>query len=453
MKPNLLVWIFTVSLLLALAAPTESAAQGQNSVPVRYTVIDLGTLGGTFGVAYGISNAGKVGGGATLANGDQHSFLWTQSAGMQDLGTLGGPNSAAGGPNSRTQLAVLSDTTTNDPLGENFCGFGTGLICLGAVWQKDVMTALPTLGGNNGAAIGINNKGQSMGYAENGTRDPACPAPQVLDYEAVIWAQSGQIQELPPLPGDTVGFALGINDSGQVVGSSGSCANTPLVPQPIGPHAVLWEHGSPIDLGSLGGKLISTAAAINNRGEVVGASDVTGDTALHSFLWTRKTGMQDLGTLPGDVNSLPGATGGINNRRQVVGWSCDSANNCRAYLWERNVMTDLNSLIPADSPLYLVIAYAINDAGDIVGQAVQKDTGDIHAFLLKPVSVRDSGANTILNDVVAEPSSFTLRDTIREESQQRLYGRFAGCSTLALRNITGSAGCFPNNPRSCHIRP
>ncbi len=331
MKSILLVSISTVSLLVALVAPAELAAQEQNPVPVHYTVTDLGTLGGTFGVAYGINNVGRVGGGATLANGNQHSFLWTQSGGMQDLGTLGGPNSAAGGPNSRTQLAVLSDTTTTDPFGENFCGFGTGLICLGAVWQDGVMTSLPTLGGNNGAAIGINNRGQSMGYAENRTQDATCPAPQVLDYEAVIWEpQPNQVQELPPLPGDTVGFALGINDAGQVVGSSGSCANTPLVPQPVGPHAVLWDHGSPINLGSLGGQLVSTGAAINNRGEVVGASDLPGDKALHSFLWTRETGMQDLGTLPGDVNSLPGATGGINNRRQVVGWSCDSASNCRA---------------------------------------------------------------------------------------------------------------------------
>jgi probable HAF family extracellular repeat protein len=447
MKSILIVSISTVSLLVALAAPAELVAQEQNPVPIHYTVTDLGTLGGTFGVAYGINNAGKAGGGATLANGDQHSFLWTQSGGMQDLGTLGGPNSAAGGPNSRTQLAILSDTTTTDHYGENFCGFGTGLICLGAVWQDGVMTALPTLGGNNGAAIGINNRGQTMGYAENSTQDATCPAPQVLDYEAVIWSRSGQIQELPPLPGDTVGFALGINDVGQVVGSSGTCANTPLVPQPIGPHAVLWDNGSPVNLGSLGGQLVSTGAAINNRGDVVGASDVTGDTALHSFLWTRETGMQDLGTLPGDLNSLPGATGGINNRRQVVGWSCNSGGNCRAYIWQNNVMTDLNALIPPTSPLYLMIAFAINDAGEIVGQAVDKSTGDIHAFLLTPVRHQGSGANTALEDLTPAPS-FTLTDAIRQELQRELHGRFAA---LGLRTIQDSGECFPNGPCSCHI--
>jgi probable HAF family extracellular repeat protein len=454
MKSTLIARICSMGVLAALAAPVQLTAQEQNPAPAHYSVTDLGTLGGTFGVAYGINSAGKVGGGATLANGDQHSFLWTQSGGMRDLGTLGGPNSAAGGPNSLTQLAILSDTPTADPYGENFCGFGTGLICLGAVWQDGVMTSLPTLGGNNGAAIGINNRGQSMGYAENNTQDATCQAPQALDYEAVIWGpRPDQVQELPPLPGDTVGFALGINDEGQVVGSSGTCANTPLVPQPVGPHAVLWDHGYPINLGSLGGQLVSTGAAINNRGEVVGASDVTGDQALHSFLWTRENGMQDLGTLPGDVNSLPGATGGINNRQQVVGWSCNSGGNCRAYLWQNNVMTDLNALIPPTSPLYLMIAYAINDAGVIVGQAVEKSTGDIHAFLATPLRHQGNGTNAAWNDAETAPSSVTLPDTTREELRQELNNRFPACGTLPLRNIKAPAECFPNNPCSCHIRP
>jgi hypothetical protein len=30
-------------------------------------------------------------------------------------------------------------------------------------------------------------------------------------------------------------------------------------------------------------------------------------------------------------------------------------------------MTDLNTLTPADSPLYLVVGFGINDAGEIAG--------------------------------------------------------------------------------------
>jgi probable HAF family extracellular repeat protein len=46
------------------------------------------------------------------------------------------------------------------------------------------------------------------------------------------------------------------------------------------------------------------------------------------------------------------AIAGINNNTRVVGRSCDQNGNCRAFFWEKNVMSDLNDLIPADSPLY-----------------------------------------------------------------------------------------------------
>jgi probable HAF family extracellular repeat protein len=50
-----------------------------------------------------------------------------------------------------------------------------------------------------------------------------------------------------------------------------------------------------------------------------------------------------LGTLPGDVSS--GAKD-INNKGQVVGQSCDINQNCRAFLWQNGMMTDLNTLVP-----------------------------------------------------------------------------------------------------------
>jgi probable HAF family extracellular repeat protein len=52
-------------------------------------------------------------------------------------------------------------------------------------------------------------------------------------------------------------------------------------------------------------------------------------------------------------------------------------------LWQDNVMADLNTLVPADSPLYLVLAFQINDAGEIVGLGVTS-AGQSHAFLATP---------------------------------------------------------------------
>src|SRR5262249_28680340 len=85
---------------------------------------------------------------------------------------------------------------------------------------------------------------------------------------------------------------------------------------------------------------------------------------------------------PGDVGS---SGDGINSKGQVVGGSFDVDGNERAFLWENGVMTDLNTLIPADSPLYLIEATGtINSRGQIAGIALQISTGEVHAFLATP---------------------------------------------------------------------
>jgi probable HAF family extracellular repeat protein len=411
----------TIMTLIAASSLLAALAMAQ---PPRYGVADLGTLGGTASVAFGINNAGRMAGGANRPAENQHPFFSGVGGTKYDLGTLGGPNGNAAGPNGSNDLAVLAETSTPDPLGEDFCGFGTHLTCLGAFWNG-VMTPLPTLGGNNAEAFTLNDRSQIVGMAENSTRDPSCPSPQILDFEAVIWGPNqGDIQVLPPLSGDSVGFALGINNLGQAVGSSGSCANTSSAGFVIGPHAVLWENGSVTDLGNLGGKLANVAAAINSRGEVVGASNLPGDTIAHSFLWTKDTGMQDLGALGADVGGFPTA---INNNSQMVGGSCDITGNCRAFLWQNKVMTDLNALIPADSPWYLLFAYGINDAGEIVGQALQKSTGQVHAFLAIPLPSAPGGksAETAAQGGTSESPRVALPENVRRLFLQRLpFGRF-----------------------------
>jgi probable HAF family extracellular repeat protein len=377
--------------------PIRLAAQ-----PPRYTVTDLGPSGSPFSQATFLNNSGLVTGVAAAADGTQHAVIWRDGA-IADVSKpgLGGPNSGAGGVNEFDQIVGQAETSSKDPNNENFCGYGTGLQCLPFVWRYGVITALPLLGGTNGSFGAINNLGQVAGFAENGNRDPECPGkvavngtgPQVLDFEAVIWGpRPGQIQELPPLPGDTVGMAFGINDYGQAVGTSGRCGNTVIPGFAAGPHAVFWDSdGSVHDLGNLGGTVNNAflgsgtvGFVINNRGEVTGQSDLKGDNAFHPFLWTSQKGMQDLGLLPGD---LVGARLAMNNAGDVVGASISApgpaSGNPRAFLWRNGTMTDLNSLIPADSPLYLLTAFGIDDAGEIAGFGVT-DSGDLHAFLITP---------------------------------------------------------------------
>src|SRR5689334_5281200 len=388
---------FTASLagLLALLVITFSwATEARAPKRARYLVRDLGSLpGGTTSYAFDMNDAGWVAGSSTLTpdGAYQHGVLW-HDHNVTDLGTLGGPNSEAGGPNASLEAALIAETSKADPNGEDFCGFGTHLQCLAAIWRPDsnqplsgTLTALaPLPGGNNSQAYGLNNRGQVVGFAENGAFDSTCITPSLVHrFEAVIWGVSGGIRRLRPLAGDTVSFAFGINDGGEAVGGSGLCSNTSLPPiQPSAPHAVLWEEdGSPRDLGNLGGTF-NLASAINNRGDVDGTAQVP-DGTLHAFLWTRQTGMRDLGTLPGDFLSIAPCCNTVNDRREVVGFSIPGpGGGGRAFIWQDGVMSDLNDLAPG-SPLYLLAAQAINSRGEIVGIGATP-TGELHAFLAIP---------------------------------------------------------------------
>jgi probable HAF family extracellular repeat protein len=425
--------------LLATLASAQPAQQ--------YTVTDLGTLpGGTLSQAVSINRDGFIAGFSTsgsAAGSPQHAALWFHedwyTSPIMDIGTpgLGGPNSSAVGVNMSGQAAGSAESSAKYPNNENFCVYGTGLECLPFLWQDGTMTQLPLLGGNNGLIVGtINNHGEVPGIAENATMDRNCPSgvtvsgtgPQSLDFEAVIWGpKPGQIRELHPLTGDTVGMAVWMNDNGQAVGATGTCANTVLPPLAYGPHAVLWEaDGSVTDLGNLGGTAVNIGLFINNRGHVVGVSSLAGASTVNvgtdAFLWTRLDGMQDLGTLPGDVGSV-GL--GINDDGVVVGASFDAMGNPRGFVWQNGAMTDLNTLAPADSPLYLLFAETINSSGAIVGFGATS-AGDIHAFVAVPAL--DSGNRVI----PGAASSRVLSDEALKVVRQRLsHGRFGSRLLMA----------------------
>jgi len=385
MKANSTLVLTSVGMLATLALPIQLTGQEGGKGPSRYTVVDLGTLGGgTFSVAAGINNRGAVAGFSQLSTGDYHPFFWQKGV-MTDLGTLGiWSVTGLGAPiNERNQITGTYNTGTpdpNGPNGEDFCFLAVGVqgtfqICLPFVWESDRLVSLPTLGGNSGAAGPINKRGEIAGSAETLVPDPICSPSGYLQVRAVIW-RGGNIQELPPLPGDPETTGNAINDDGDAVGVSGCVAGAL--------HAVLWRKSTPVDLGNLGGVTGNIAFAINNRGQVVGQSDLPGDTIHHAFLWERGV-MTDLGSLPGLPTSL---ANGINNRGQVVGFSEDANADefpASPWIWQNGVMTDLNSLIPSDSPWFIHEALGINDRGQIVGHAIDKVSGELHAYLATPV--------------------------------------------------------------------
>ncbi|HEV2804474.1 MAG TPA: hypothetical protein VGW57_06020 [Chthoniobacterales bacterium] len=363
------------------------------AAPQQYTITDMPSLGGTASRANSINNREWLAGYSNLpGNQTRHAALWRDGA-ITDLGTLGGPNSAVTwSVKSNSGLVVgIAQTAMPDPLGEAWSSAafypgatGSGYINLGFAWENGTMRALPTLGGNNGFATGANSRGQIVGWAETPVRDATCVPPQQLQFLPVVYGKKSDTATALPLPpGDTSGAATGINEQGQIVGISGICDQA--VGRYTAKSALLWDkNGNIVDLGNLGAPWWNTPTNINQRGDVVGFA---GDPAfpegdiLHAFIWTAKDGIRPLGALPGHIHS---EAYGINEKRQVVGVSCDADFiDCRAFIWENGVMTDLNALKQPTYPGRLEQAKDINEAGEIVGRAIEP-TGERRAFLATP---------------------------------------------------------------------
>jgi probable HAF family extracellular repeat protein len=419
--------------LLAIIATSAALAAGllhaQEAQPSKYYVINLDDpLGAPSSAAASINNIGWIAGDAFTSATTEHAELWLGVP--LDLGTLGGPNSAVAWPNKNTHGQVVGITETSDlnPLGEYWsCALAnfptiTNHICYAFLWQDGAMTALPPLpGGLNSYGAAINNRGQAVGWAENGVHETTCASPQVLQFEAIIWGpKKGQMTELSPLPGDLDGAATAINDAGQAVGISGICDQA--IGRYTARHAVLWNDGAPINLGNFdGGVAWNTPTAINNRTQIVGFANLadTAPGALNpiAFLWTREHGIRKLYPLGQDTNDW---AWGINARGQVVGQSY-SGTTARAFLYQDGMMSDLNTLIQNDSPLYLTFANDINDRGEIVGYATDTTSNATVAFLAVPVS---GDSNNDRRDSVRDAFNSKIAPSVNTRTPLPGFGRF-----------------------------
>ena len=387
---------------------------GTAAAQVSYNVTDLGTLsGGTFSCAMGLNNHGWTELMDTLVDSSGNTLLRAsvRIAGVKvDLGTLGGSNSFInwGGINERGNAVGFAETANPDPNGEDFCFFGTGLTCRPFIWQNGDMSALPTLGGNNGQASAINSRGQVVGAAETANTESGCSfhaAPPVL------WTK-GVAQELPMVQGDTDGFAFGINNSGEAVGGTGACTSIN--------HAASWQNGIVQELPSLGGAFNNMAFAVNSTAEIAGVSDLAGDATFHATIWQNGT-VTDLGTIAGDFASF--ATG-LNDKGQVVGTSFDASfSPAHGFIWQNGVMTDISTLFPAGFYLFPTMANKINASGQISGMATDLNDGTIHAFLATPVH---SGESAAVRSGTAAAPRVKLPDSAR---QVLLRGLSAGNRT------------------------
>lgn len=335
-----LIAIFLFMPNLAQRPPSAQAAKEQITrsqaavASPRYTVTDLGTLGGA-SEAFVISNNGKVAGRYATGVSTYQAFLWEDGV-MQGLGTLGGDSSEGYGVNDDGQVAGISK------LGNGYTAAFR--------WDNGAMQNLGTLGGQSSGAYAINNSGQVAGWTLTGG----------YEMHAFLW--NGGMMDLGVLSGGNASFAYAISDSGQVAGW-GKVGTYPDIDE----RAFRWN-GSMQDLGTLGWAH-SSARGINDNGDVVGRLTNEDNNDWHAFA-AIGGGMQDLGgTLSTGYD--------INNAGLVVGES-----GGQAILWENGQMKNLNSEIPTGSGWTLTSARGINNRGQIVGKGTFN--GQTRAFMLKP---------------------------------------------------------------------
>jgi uncharacterized membrane protein len=296
-------------------------------------------------------------------------------------GTFGGPQSwtftpawaRAGFLNNQGTFAASADTSAVDPY--CFWSLADCYVTDGFQLRDGVTTNLGALPGGIGSQVNwISENGLMAGISDNGQPDPLNPAlPQV---HGVLW-DHGQMTDLGTLPGGADDmWANAVNNHGEVAGQAYNTIPDAYSFFAYGyqSRAVYWSNGVVQDLGTLGTGTDAIALLINERGQVLGVSYVDSNPSAFcsgvqigftfttgSFIWDKKNGMQDIGTLGGTCT----VAYDLNNRGQVVGQSSQVGDSTNVgFVWDR--ATGMKQL-PTAANLYGG-AFAINDEGKIVGE-------------------------------------------------------------------------------------
>ena len=326
MKDRRLISVIAIAVFALLTGSTGLSAQ-DDAAPAKkaphhhYKLIDIGTFGGpssNLALSDGVFSPGAVNQvlnnhGTIVGWGDtptldpygsnplgcfspfsQDCFLpvafqWQKGV-LTDLGVLpGGDASDAVWISDGGLIAGQGRNGLLDPLIPGWAEVRAVL------WKDGEAIDLGTLGGNESSAFSVNNRGQVVGAAVNTIPDPF--SFYVTQIRAFLW-QDGAMQDLGTLGGPEA-WALFVNERGQVAGFSMTNATVNPITMSPTTDPFLWEHGTMRDLGTLGGTL-GAPYDLNNRGQIVGTSNLAGDSTEHPFLWPGMNGkMQDLGTLGG----------------------------------------------------------------------------------------------------------------------------------------------------------
>jgi len=229
------------------------------------------------------------------------------------------------------------------------------------LWNNDTLSEFGTLGGAASFGYGINNAGQVVG-----TSDLSASGGNM--ERAFLWQNGamGNLGDPNPDPSN-YSVAFGINSAGDVVGYE---VGTDTYIRPI-----IWKGGTPV-----GATLLTPLAcpyvvcqgealAVNDLGQAAGWSIVSGGT-YHPVMWDSTGQPTDIGTLGG--TSYYNQANGINKNGVVVGLSQFDPSTVHAFVWHGGTPQDLGT-IPGLDPIYSNLsdncssAWGINSKGDIVG--------------------------------------------------------------------------------------
>jgi probable HAF family extracellular repeat protein len=396
---------------------------------------DLGAIpgnnGGNSSYAFAINNAGLIAGISETGGIDPGTgypnidpVIW-QNGTLIDLGNFGGTQGNAFMVNNRGQVVGNALNTITDPysFGGQFPGATQSRAFL---WEKGVMTDLGTLGGPDATAPFISQSGLVAGWSYTSyTPNPDTGIPTIDPF---LW-RNGQMIDLGTL-GGTIGYAFWVNNKGQVVGQSNVAGNQSY-------HGFLWDHGVLTDLGTLGGTY-SDALWINEGGVVAGVAGLPGDTAFPAALWIHGQ-IINLGTLPGD--NLANATS-VNSAQQVVGLSCplpcSDFSLYRAFLWENGgPIVDLNALVQPPSNLVVARPPYIDERGVVVAAATLPN-GDEHLVVLMP----DGDCEDACEQRIAEGQNTPAMRPAPTGATLPAYGK----PSEWLRNALGKRFPMPGEP-------
>ena len=344
-------------LLFALAALCSGVAVRNAAAQPKYTITDLGTLGGIYSVAYGVNNSGHVTGFSELLNTSGiHAFYYDGQ--MHDLGATPVP------PNSDTFSVGMQINNSDQIVGSTLDPTANFTIVF--LWDAQRGMRSPL---SNANGMAINNAGQIAGEG-NATAFGQ-------EVQAFFWDATTGVQWLPLFQSCTRATGEGVNDSGTVVGYCQVSSNSY--------QAFVWDNIHGIQT-LAPGTTESFALAINNEGHIVGS--VTNTLGVSGAVeWTGPGAMQFLPLiLDQQGNTLTTEAYSINNQGDIVGIATGSTPGSTAALWVGSTGYRLDDLIPANSGWHLIQANGISDHGQIVGYGLNNADGQTHAFLLNPVT-------------------------------------------------------------------